>query len=87
MKDFYSGLKEVWSPQTKQSVHLKSSDEVEPFTDSKSVMARWCELLNLHAVIEPESLENESGDGIPAEVCKYGGTYLSSRLHQGITKI
>ena len=23
MKDFYSGLKEVWGPQTKQPVHLK----------------------------------------------------------------
>ena len=26
MKGFYSGLKEVWGPQTKQPVHLKSSD-------------------------------------------------------------
>ena len=41
MKGFYSGLKEVWGPQTKQPVHLKSSDGLEIFTDSKSVMARW----------------------------------------------
>ena len=26
MKGFYSGLKEVWGPQTKQHVYLKSSD-------------------------------------------------------------
>ena len=39
MKGFYSGLKEVWGPQTKQPVHLKSSDGLEIFTDSKSVMA------------------------------------------------
>ena len=29
MKGFYSGLKEVWGPQTKQPVHLKSSDGLE----------------------------------------------------------
>ena len=38
MKGFYSGLKEVWGPQTKQPVHLKSSDGLEIFTDNKSVM-------------------------------------------------
>ena len=43
MNGFYSGLKEVWSPQTKQLVHLKSSDGLEIFTDNKSVMARWRE--------------------------------------------
>ena len=43
MKGFYSGLKEVWGPQTKQPVHQKSSDGLEIFTDSKSVMARWSE--------------------------------------------
>ena len=62
MKGFYSGLKEVWGPQTKQHVHLKSSDGLEIFTDSKSVMARWSEyfqkLLNVPGDIEPEVLEN-----------------------------
>ena len=33
--DFYSGLKEVWGPQTKQPIHLKSSDGLKIFTDSK----------------------------------------------------
>ena len=41
IKSFYSRLKEVSGPQTKQHVHLKSSNVVETFTDSKSVMARW----------------------------------------------
>ena len=62
MKGFYSGLKEVWGPQTKQHVHLKSSDGLEIFTDSKSVMARWSEyfqkLLNVPGDIEPKVLEN-----------------------------
>ena len=43
MKGFYNGLNEVRGTQTKQSVHLKSSDEVETFSDSKSVMARRSE--------------------------------------------
>ena len=40
IKGFYSGMKEVWGPQTKQPVHLKSFDGLETFTDSKSVMPR-----------------------------------------------
>ena len=98
IKGFYSGLKEVWGPQTKQPVHLKSSDGLQIFTDSKSVMARWSEyfqkLLNVPGDIEPEVLEKgikdgkaPGGDGIPAEVWKYGGANLSNRLHQWIIKI
>ena len=59
-KGFYSGLKEVWGPQTKQLVHLKSYDGLEIFTYSKGVMARWSEyfqkLLNVPGDIEPEVL-------------------------------
>ena len=62
MKGFYSGLKEVWGPQTKQPDHLKSSDGLETFTYSRSVMARWSEyfqkLLNVPGDIEPEELKN-----------------------------
>ena len=62
MKGICSGLKEVWGPQTKQPVHLKSSDGLEIFTDNKSVIARWREyfqeLLNVPGDIEPEVLEN-----------------------------
>ena len=61
MKGFYSGLKEVWGPQTTQHVHLRSSDGVKTFTDSKSVMARWSQyiqkLLNIPGDMEPEALE------------------------------
>ena len=105
-----------------QPVHLKSSDELEIFTDSKSVMARWSEyfqkLLNVPGDIEPEVLKNiqkrsvntaldekatmdemvramkglkdgkaPGGDGIPAEVWKYGGANLSKRLHRWIIKV
>ena len=122
MKGFYSRLKQVWGPQTKQPVHLQSSDGLEIFTDSKSVMARWSEyfqkLLNVPGDIEPEVLENiqkrsvntaldekptmdemvraikglkdgktPGGDGIPAEVWKYGGANLSNRLHRWIIKV
>ena len=115
MKSFYSGLKEVWGPQTKQPVHLKSSDGLQIFTDSKSVMAKWSEyfqkLLNVPGDIKHEVLENiqkrsvntaldekptmdemvrsinrlkdgkaPGGEGIPAEVWKYGGANLSNRL-------
>ena len=122
MKGFYSGLQEVRGPQTKQSVHLKSSDGLEIFTDSKNVMARWSEyfqkLLNVPGDIEPEVLEciqkrsvnaaldekstmdemvraikglkdgkAPGGDGIPAEVWKYGGANLSNRLHRWIMNV
>ena len=123
MKGFYSGLKEVRGTQTKQPVHLKSSDGLEIFTDSKSVIARCSEyfqkLLNVPGDIEPEVLENiqkrsvytaldekptmdemvrvikglkdgkaSSGDGIPAEVWKYGGANSSAnRLHRWIINV
>ena len=62
MNGVYSGLKKVWGPYTKQPVDLNLSNELETFTDSKSVMARWTEyfqkLMNLPGDIEPEALEN-----------------------------
>ena len=62
MTGFYSGLNDVWGPQPKQPVHLKSYDGLEIFIDSKSAMARWSEyfqkLLNVPGDIEPKVLEN-----------------------------
>ena len=64
MKGFYIGLKEVGGggAQTKQPVHLKSSDGLEIFTDSKSVMASVSEyfqkLPNVPGDMELEVLEN-----------------------------
>ena len=67
MKGFYSGLKEVWGPQTKQPAHLRSSDGLESFTDIKSVMARWSEylqkLLNVPRDIGPEALKTYKSPG------------------------
>ena len=61
MKGFYNGLKEVWGPQTKLHVHLKSPDGLETFTHSMSVMARWSKyfhkLIDVPGDIEPEALE------------------------------
>ena len=41
MKVFYNGLKEVWGPTKKGPVHMKSTDGMETFSDSKRVVARW----------------------------------------------
>ena len=62
MKGFYNGLKEVWGPKKKGSVHLKSTDGMETFSDSKRVVARWSEhfqkLLNVPGDINHEALDN-----------------------------
>ena len=69
MKGFYNGLKEVWGPKKKGPVHLKSTDEMETFSDSKRVVARWSEhfqkLLNVPADIDHEALDN-----IPQRITK-----------------
>ncbi|KAI0217907.1 putative aarF domain-containing protein kinase 5 [Lamellibrachia satsuma] len=55
-------LKEVWGPAKKGPVHLKSTDGMETFSDSKRVVARWSEhfqkLLNVPGDIEHEALVN-----------------------------
>ena len=60
MKGFYNGLKEVWEPKKKGAVHLKSTDGMAIFSDSKSVVARWSEhfqkLLNVPGDIDHEAL-------------------------------
>ena len=43
LKGFYNGLKEVWEPMKKGPVHLKSTDGMETFSDTKTVVARWSE--------------------------------------------
>lgn len=57
MKSFYTGLKEVWGPQTRSTVHLKSLDGNTTFSDNKSVLERWSQhfeaLLNQPGDIEP----------------------------------
>ncbi|KAK2179515.1 hypothetical protein NP493_484g03033 [Ridgeia piscesae] len=61
-KGFYNGLKEVWGPKKKGPVHLKSTDGMETFSDSKRVVTRWSEhfqeLLNVPGDIDHEALDN-----------------------------
>ena len=69
MKGFYNGLKDVWEPKKKASVHLKSTDRMETFSDSKRVVARWSEhtqtLLNV-----PSDKNHEALDNIPQRITK-----------------
>lgn len=62
MKAFYNGLKEVWGPQKKGPVKLKSADGLETISDNKEVLARWSEhfqkLLNVPGEIQTEALDN-----------------------------
>ena len=68
-KGFNNGLKEVWGPKKKGPVHMKSTDEMETFSDSKRVVARWNEhfqkLLNVSGDIDHEALDN-----IPQRITK-----------------
>ena len=59
----------MWGPKKKGPVHLKSTDGMETFTDSKRIVARWREhfqkLLNVHGDINHEALDN-----IPQRITK-----------------
>ena len=69
MMGFYKGLKEVWGPKKKGPVHLKSIDGMETYSDSKRVVAIWCEhfqkLLNV-----PGDKDHEALDNIPQRITK-----------------
>ena len=62
MKGFYNGLKELSGPKKKGPVHLKSTDGMETFSESKRVVARWSEhfqkLLKVPGDINHEVLDN-----------------------------
>ena len=68
-KGFYNGLQEVWGPKKKGPVHLKLTDGLETFSDSKRVVARWSEhfqkLLNV-----PGDIDHEALDNIPQRITK-----------------
>ena len=59
----------MWGPKKKGSVHLKSTDEMESFSDSKRVVTKWSEhyqkLLNVFGDIDHEALDN-----IPQRIMK-----------------
>ena len=69
MKCFYSGMKKVWEPKKKGPVHLKSTDGMETFSDSKRLVARWNDhfqkLLNV-----PGDIDHEALDIIPQRITK-----------------
>ena len=69
MKGFYNGLKEVWGPKKKGPVHLKSTDGMETFSDSKRVVATWNE--NLQKLLNvPGDINHEALDNIPQRITK-----------------
>ena len=74
-KGFYNGLKEVWGPKKKGPVQLKSTDEMETFSDSKRVVARWSEhfqkLLNV-----PGDRDHEALDNIPQRIAQDRPLYM-----------
>ena len=59
----------MWGPKKKGPVELKSTDEMETFSDSKRVVARWSEhfqkLLNV-----PGDIDHEALDNIPQRIIK-----------------
>ena len=62
MKGLCNRLKAVWGPKKKGPVHVKSTDGMETFSDSKRVVARWSEhfqkLVNMPGDIDHEALDN-----------------------------
>ena len=69
MKGFYNGLKEVWEPKKKGPVHLKSTDGMETFSESKRVVARWSEHFQKLLYV-PGDIDHEAVDNIPQRITK-----------------
>ena len=72
---FYNGQKEVLGPKKYGPFHLKSTNGMETFSNSKRVMVRWREhfqkLLNV-----PGDIDHEARDNIPP---RYTNTSLDER--------
>ena len=62
MTGFYNEMKEVWGPKMEGHVHVKSIDELETFSGSKTLVATWREhfqkLLNVLGDIDHLALDN-----------------------------
>ena len=69
MKGFYNDLKEVWGPKKKGTVQLKSTDGMETFSDSKSVVASWSEHFQKIFNV-PGDIDHEALDNIPQRITK-----------------
>ena len=68
-----NGLKEVWGLKRMELSHLKSTDGIETFSDSKRFVARWSEhfhkLFNVPGDIDQEALRHyECGCTLPRRV-------------------
>ena len=70
MKGFYSGLKEVLGPRKKGHVHLKSTDGMETFSDSKIVVARWSEHFQKLLNVPGDICHEAALDNIPQRITK-----------------
>ena len=61
--------KEVWGPKKKGPFHLKSTDGMETFSDSKRVVARWSVYFQKLTNV-PGDTNHEALDNIPQRVTK-----------------
>ena len=68
-KSFYNERKVMWGPKRKGPVHLKSTDGMETFSDSKRVVARWNEHFQ-KLLIVPDDINQEAMDNIPQRISK-----------------
>jgi hypothetical protein len=88
MNSFHTGLKEVWGPQTRSTVHLKSLDGDTTFSDSKMVLERWSqhfeELLN-----QPGDIEHAARDKITQQplVNALDNVPTMEELHLAVTSL
>ena len=69
MKGFYNGLKDVLGSKKKRPVHLKSTDGMETFSDSKRIVARWSEPFQKLLSV-PGDIDHEALDNIPQRITK-----------------
>ena len=62
-------MKEVWGFKKKGPVHLKSTDGMETFSDSKRIMARWSEHVQKLLTV-PGDIDHKALDNIPQRITK-----------------
>ena len=59
----------MWGPKKKGPVHLKSTNGMETFSDSKRIVARLSELF--HKLLNvPGDIDHEALDNIPQRITK-----------------
>jgi len=64
MKNFYSGLKEVYGPTSSGSSPLLSADGSTLITERKKILDRWAEHFN-GVLNRPSTINNEAIDRLP----------------------